>query len=345
MARGCRMSVRRAALGACLATLAGAALGLGDERDWRRRFESEAPAAWEAYRQASRFAQGVYHFEDRAEEPPDRQEVEQKVNETCRLIRVNHVTEGYSEVLAENPRYSFRLRSGRGGEWVLTELNMADRADTDPARELRTRLDAWRTSADGAIRIGSNAKLLTEVLSAPGTRITAVTPKSNAGAELVEVRFETRQASERDIAGGTLLLDPARNWLPVQATAFIREKQVSGSHTTDYEYGPGPAFQPRRGVQKHEYTLTGEAEPMRYTRTWEGEFQIPARLPDSREFTLSAFGLPEPVGVTWERPTPRYVWFLTAAAGCGLLGFALRWLGRRREAASGVSASHPGVSP
>ncbi len=42
-------------------------------------------------------------------------------------------------------------------------------------------------------------------------------------------------------------------------------------------------------------------------------------LPES-EFTLSHFGLPEPIGVTWPKPpTPPYVWLLRIAAGFALL--------------------------
>jgi hypothetical protein len=51
---------------------------------------------------------------------------------------------------------------------------------------------------------------------------------------------------------------------------------------------------------------------------------------DEAEFTLSAFGLPEPPGVKWEKPTPRYVWFLAAAMVLGILAAGLRYLASRR---------------
>lgn len=44
--------------------------------------------------------------------------------------------------------------------------------------------------------------------------------------------------------------------------------------------------------------------------------------------TLTAFGLPEPVGLTWSRPTPIYVWLLVAAAIAALVAFLL-YRGRR----------------
>jgi hypothetical protein len=54
------------------------------------------------------------------------------------------------------------------------------------------------------------------------------------------------------------------------------------------------------------------------------------RVPES-EFRLTAFGLPEPVGVVWEKKTPVYVWLLVAAGVLGLLALLFRWLAHRRQ--------------
>lgn len=51
------------------------------------------------------------------------------------------------------------------------------------------------------------------------------------------------------------------------------------------------------------------------------------------QFTLSAFGLPEPVGIRWAKPTPRYVRFLLAAAECAGLAIVFRFLDKRQRAA------------
>ncbi|HEY1487878.1 MAG TPA: hypothetical protein VGF84_17360 [Micromonosporaceae bacterium] len=65
----------------------------------------------------------------------------------------------------------------------------------------------------------------------------------------------------------------------------------------------------------------------------------PTADPPEREFTLTTFGLPEPVGVVWETPTPRYVWWLIAAAGFLVLAVGFRYLARRRARLDGGSSS------
>lgn len=55
-------------------------------------------------------------------------------------------------------------------------------------------------------------------------------------------------------------------------------------------------------------------------------------VPDD-EVRLSFYGLPEPVGVTWKKPTPTYVWLLLAAGVCATLAFGFRYVARRVRAA------------
>ncbi len=56
---------------------------------------------------------------------------------------------------------------------------------------------------------------------------------------------------------------------------------------------------------------------------------IDNNVPD-HEFTLSAFGLEEPHGITWERPTPWWIYFGLIGGGC-LVGFVLIGVFLRRR--------------
>lgn len=55
------------------------------------------------------------------------------------------------------------------------------------------------------------------------------------------------------------------------------------------------------------------------------EFAAHKPFPES-DFTLTAFGLPEPYGVVWKKPIPWYLWFI----GAGLVLLALGWFFKRR---------------
>src|SRR5262249_483433 len=52
--------------------------------------------------------------------------------------------------------------------------------------------------------------------------------------------------------------------------------------------------------------------------------------PPDDEFTLTAFGLPEPVGMETKRSSRAYLWFGLAPAGALALGYLLRRAARRR---------------
>jgi hypothetical protein len=68
------------------------------------------------------------------------------------------------------------------------------------------------------------------------------------------------------------------------------------------------------------------------------EYEVVAAVPDE-EFRLTAFGFPEPVGVVWHKPIPRYIWFLVAAGGLGLCALVFRWLARRKPAPAAPTPS------
>lgn len=54
---------------------------------------------------------------------------------------------------------------------------------------------------------------------------------------------------------------------------------------------------------------------------------------DDSEFSLSAFGLPEPEGVYWKRPR-RYLWLIGVAVALGALALILGMAARRTKPSS-----------
>jgi hypothetical protein len=67
-----------------------------------------------------------------------------------------------------------------------------------------------------------------------------------------------------------------------------------------------------------------------------------------RDFTLTAFGLPEPVGVTWPKPTKWWVWISLGAAFAVGIALVLAMLGRRyfptNSPTAGLTRTNKGLS-
>src|SRR5262249_38177739 len=64
----------------------------------------------------------------------------------------------------------------------------------------------------------------------------------------------------------------------------------------------------------------------------EYEWKVDDSIPDA-EFTLTAFGLPEPGGEPpVKKPLPLYAWILASAGGCSALAVGFWYLARRVRA-------------
>jgi hypothetical protein len=114
----------------------------------------------------------------------------------------------------------------------------------------------------------------------------------------------------------------------------LNEKTLAGVGTekisNELKEAPGPVPLLNKAHSVEEWTLT-DGKKMTIRSDIEFKVSRPAREPADEEFRLTAFGLPEPVGIAMpKRPTPRYVWFLIAAAGLGVLAVLFRVLARRR---------------
>ncbi len=80
-------------------------------------------------------------------------------------------------------------------------------------------------------------------------------------------------------------------------------------------------------------TIDGKVKNRKQVRR-EVTLSQPTSLPADEDFTLSAFGIREPVGVVWDKPTSTYVWILLAAGACAILAFGFRYLSHRRQTAA-----------
>jgi hypothetical protein len=76
-----------------------------------------------------------------------------------------------------------------------------------------------------------------------------------------------------------------------------------------------------------------------YEKTYEFDFRE-GDVPES-DFTLAAFGLPEPLGMAIPKKSRWYLWFIAGGVGCLLVGFFF-W---RRHQHNNGSQLRPAIPP
>ncbi len=133
----------------------------------------------------------------------------------------------------------------------------------------------------------------------PGYKLLTVTPVPRHGKVLAKVEFEFHPTDTRKthLRGGWVLYDPESHWvqrechLNLERWVLPEDKTFKGTNAAIFEYGQGgQGFPIIKRVVTH-YTLPDRV----YNSEHIYEFHLEeAEAPESA-FTLSAFGMPEPV--------------------------------------------------
>lgn len=183
-------------------------------------------------------------------------------------------------------------------------------------------------------------KRLRQAVSDPSFRVTNIVNEMQNGRKLIRVDhiydYENQDSHVRQ--HGSLWLDPSRCWcirrFKSSLEATIRGERMHDTEadvvceTIDHPSG----FPILKRVTEHvnivQYKIKRRVEA---TSKIDYDLEVNEGVPDS-EFTLSAFGLPEPVGFEPpKKPLPWYLWLLIAAAASGAIAFAFRYLARRKH--------------
>jgi len=307
---------------------------------WEDRFRAEGLPAWDAALAEEDALQGRGRFTRIVATTASEFEYEFKSNAECAMFIEKRGKDGLSEVYAYNPRYTFRLRSTADRGWALVNVHHGDPSKADAARTMRGFLAHHSRLRGYGTRIPHTLEPLAQYARAPTTRIVAVTPSNWKGVDVAEVKFELSPASKDDeIRSITSLHDPSRQWRIVRSVVKGQRdnagKVVVFEETTDYEYAPGPDNLLSRAYEQELWTTDGKTTPVKGDRVF--EIKRLKTLPETNEFTLTAFGLPEPVGVEWPARRSGWLWFAWAAAGCVVI--AVVFLILRHRAAGRQTAA------
>jgi hypothetical protein len=295
------------------------------------RVRTEAPEAWDNYRTSASNINGsliqrTKLLSDATILRENRQEIKQRKD--CALVhidRVNEKQDASGELLAYNPRYAFNLhRRARDSRWVVSEIDLSGN---------RAKIDEWRidmkTTYGLTFYLGNN--YLPMIVKEPGFQFTDATVVSKDGKNYVSASFIRPNADRNNapVVSGKVVLSPDQYWMIAEFDViqefFGEQKKHVQNHmrgTCEYKLGSGglpvinkhilraDIFTPGRGPVEERFEFNFDDQPAR----------------DEAEFTLSAFGLPEPRALGGSLGTP---WFLLIAVGAAVFliaGTVISWL-------------------
>ena len=219
-------------------------------------------------------------------------------------------------VRLRNSRYSALLsRKERAGELVVRTMGAAAAETTEDkyGRYFKSIL----------YPIGFRERRLTNWLDTPGFRITSVSgPEANGEVCLHVVHTGPPGPIERspDVSfAGQIWLRPSQSWAIARLKLTLQLPQDDGTSVArEYDstctFSNGSSARPFPLEVKHTVGPTSSGA-VQLTESWTIRDAAHEVYPES-DFTLSAFGLPEPYGVEWERPTP---WWLYTLFSAGVL--------------------------
>jgi len=237
-----------------------------------------------------------------------------------------------SGVVALNSRYGFALsRPGGPTEWRLNDVHLADSVDPSPAN-LKAEFLAQGTLFTRPYAISST---LTDLFNAPSFRLLGCAPSPRNPA-LVRVQFENNPppVGKRPPSqlSGWCDLDPGAGWSIRGFEVTSDDRVLRDTTSTDVTSSVDRDGLVRIDEERHEIKIVkGETLLAHRTQLTTYKIWVDRDVPE-REFSLTAYGLPEPPGISFVRPTPMYVWLLVGAGGFAILALVFRWLTHRNPA-------------
>jgi hypothetical protein len=303
-----------------------------------KRLVREAPPAWERYRNHWVTLEGSNHtemkelYEGKWIISPRRSTWKQCGNNVLEHNErlVSQSWQGH--IWGENLNYKFELsRKDETKPWVIVRVEQIEQPQDN--------VEPRRKVADGLLLFTPGGPIgLPEMLQSAAFGPTDIAPESGGKSEeLVRVTFRYSPEDKKTYPQGGLvvvILDPSHDWVLRKAEV---EVEIGGGRkgvwksTLRRDYKEDPEGRPieTRTELKSTFLENGQVS---YVTGGVGELTLQQRksIPES-EFTLSAFGLPEP---HWAKPKTRpwYLWLGIGGIVCLALGAGAFWLKRRRLA-------------
>lgn len=335
-------------------TLLPASAAAEDPAEMRAILEAQALPKWRALREYTKKLQGTIRMEIvytvagragqtyvstlRVKQGPDCALYEQSMR------GMSPKGDSPTFALGLNPKYAFHIeRTTDASDWLLRKVtrNRDERLWQGMPLPLG---EAVAGSMTQYLQIEGSAEAF---LTNSKLKIESARREEVEGREMWRVAYlattPEKPSREADAPrSGWVLLDPAHYWC-------VRE----GGRRSEFFDEAAPIEVTRQFKHEIEITQAGFPRLKRTTSTQQspnpkGVMTVSSNVTDFdlreqdnvpvEEFTLSAFGINEPAGVVWKKPTPPWVWVLLAAVVLAALAVLFQYLGRRKSAAEVPSA-------
>jgi hypothetical protein len=319
---------------------------------WQEQFLQEASPNWEKYSILIQQLQGIYTYNgyfilidsSKHRETKLYEKHILKMNKDCKMINISMDQDiidkktnkqekiKYNYIYAYNSSYLFSLRDSKLSSLVLTDI-IFPRENEIPENyqrqfQLFHNLDVLKLDREP----------LSELCRHPQFRIVSYKVLQDENKNLIEIDFECPHPKDKrssGLQGGIMVLDPQNHWIICRSQIRIEGFDYKGIikfevlEFAQSENGLAYAKRVRKvgefpgndgSLSKYEILIDADLK-----------FLSGRQLPSDEEFTLSAFGLPEPLGV--QRPTRWWLW--TSIAGVLLIvvgAVCFRLSQRRRHA-------------
>lgn len=309
-------------------------------QDPKKRFFEEGPPNWQKIIDGTRVLQGTAVMKSKQNLPkPDILERSDRFRQNANgavYILAERAVSGLEQnligkVFGQNSKYGFLLgRDHPSKEWLLEKTEFGSDALVLGRKA--------RTQVEKALLVHISQPLLQpipEALRDGNLRIVGVTLDENKDRTLARVAFEYSNPTSKlkdDKMAGFILLDPKNYWHVVSYDAkreILHQSVVARNHGRIF-VKVGSQGLPILVRSESASIVENSKKGTRFESEQVTDFELfeDANVPES-ELTLSAFGLDEPMGIEWQRPTRWHFWLIGGAvvsllAYLGLRAYRLR---------------------
>lgn len=236
-------------------------------------------------------------------------------------------TKRSAEAQLANSRYSARIEKPKDREtWVLRDVTEDDKQVAQSLSDM--------SSCNWMMIVGMP---LQRWLPDPGFRFSKVERVNGPENTMITRGHFIIDPSARPtgyfkfIESGYIDFDPAHWYRPMSFRYVHKSKRETGTTEGSMAYQQGGGIPVlTMGTCNMELQVEGKGKSWNRRIFHVTDVEYNGDIKDY-EFRLSHYGLPEPMGVAWKKPTPTYVWFLAGAVVLFAVALGFRFLARRRK--------------